>query len=87
VGVIGAGALAGGVGVAAGGAGAMVGGGILVTVDGAVIGGGGAMLEAVLVPAGPGRCPTPNMTASTTTMNAAAAIQPHVAFMARGFGS
>jgi hypothetical protein len=74
VGVAGAGVTAGG---AVGDAG--VSGGAM-----RVAAGGVTLLDAVWVL---GSCPMPKATANTTTMNTAAAIHPHVAFMARASGS
>jgi hypothetical protein len=73
-----------GVGVVAGGAAgdAGVSGGAM-----RVVAGGDTSLDAVLVPDWPGSWPMPKATASTTTMNTAAAIHPQVAFMARASGS
>ena len=78
-GVTGAGVAAGGAGLAGG---AMVSGGAV-----RVAVGGVTSLDAVLVPDWPGSWPMPKATANTTTMNTAAAIHPHVAFMARASGS
>ena len=73
---------AAGAGVTAGGAvgDAGVSGGAMRVAAGGVT----SLLDAVLVL---GSWPIPKATANTTTMNTAAAIHPHVAFMARASGS